>query len=52
MIGSSKNYRENYGENAFEQKKKKPRLSASRPSNNWAQICISSIRYYTEEQQR
>ena len=36
MIGSSKNNRENYPKNAFEHKKKKPGLSANRPSNNWA----------------
>ena len=27
-------------ENAFEQKKKKPGLSANRPSNNWTLACV------------
>ena len=36
MIGSSKNNRKIIRENAFEHKKKKPGLSANRPSNNWA----------------
>ena len=37
MIGSSKNTGEIIPENAFEQKKKKPGLSANRPSNNRVQ---------------
>ena len=36
MIGSSKTEKI-IQENAFEYKKKKPGLSANRPSNNWAQ---------------
>ena len=44
MIESSKNNWEIIRENAFEYKKKKPRLnfnsglSANLPSNNWAQV--------------
>ena len=30
-------------ENAFEHKKKKPRLRANRPSNNWALDFINSL---------
>ena len=37
MIESSKNTREIIPENAFEHKRKKPGLSANRPSNNRAQ---------------
>ena len=40
-----------FGENAFQQKKKKPRvkfnpaLSANRPSNNWAQnFCSKTVK--------
>ena len=38
MIGSTINNGENFQENAFEHKKKKPGLSTNRPSNNWAQM--------------
>ena len=40
MIESSKNSTENYPKNPFEHKKKKPGLSANRPSNNWAQAIM------------
>ena len=38
MIGSSKITEKIIRENAFEHKKKKPGLSANRPSNNWALV--------------
>ena len=38
MIGSSKITEKIIRENSFEHKKKKPGLSANRPSNNWALV--------------
>ena len=34
-------------ENAFEHEKKKPRLSANRPSNNWALVQLGFIDSFT-----
>ena len=48
MIGSSKNSRENYPRKCFWTQEKQtrvkfnPRLSANRPSNNWAQVVETS----------
>ena len=50
MVGSSKNNRENYPRKCFWTKEKetrvksKPRLSANRPSNNWALKCYRVAR--------
>ena len=43
MIGSSKITEKIIRENAFEYKKKKPRLITNRPSNNWALIINQGI---------
>ena len=45
MIGNSKNSIENYPKKFFEHKKKKPGLSANRPSNNgalWSKYCLDN----------
>ena len=44
MIGSSKIREKTIRENPFEHKEKKPGLSASRPSNNWAHKCTVKVR--------
>ena len=44
MIGSSKIREKTIQENAFEHKEKKPELSASLPSNNWAHKCTVKVR--------
>ena len=49
MIGKTTEKYHIIRQNAFEHKKKKPRLSANQPSNNWAQgaqhmIFITNLR--------
>ena len=43
MIGSSKNYRENYQRKCFWTLQKEPRLIANQPLNNWALIINQGI---------
>ena len=55
MIGSSNNNRENYLTKCFRtqekenQVKSNSRLTANRPSNNWALVCRRPVQFYDLE---